>query len=295
MSKVNFKGLGVALITPFREDGSIDFEALSRLLDYQMDHGTDYIVALGTTAETPTLSREEKAAVVRFIVDKVNGRIPVIMGVGGNNTAALAEELRTTDFTGVSAVLSVTPYYNKPTQEGLFQHYCALSQATPLPVILYNVPGRTGVNMTAETTLRIARHCSNVIAVKEASGNLDQIKAIIDGAPEGFRVISGDDAVTTAVIEMGGIGVISVFGNAFPGEMAWLVRNALEGDAVHARKKMEDDFNALFHLIFVEGNPAGVKCLLHLKGMVENRLRLPLVPVSEKTQQLIKRELDKFN
>lgn len=295
MSKVNFKGLGVALITPFREDGSIDFEALSRLLDYQMDHGTDYIVALGTTAETPTLSREEKAAVVRFIVDKVNGRIPVIMGVGGNNTAALAEELRTTDFTGVSAVLSVTPYYNKPTQEGLFQHYCALSQATPLPVILYNVPGRTGVNMTAETTLRIARHCSNVIAVKEASGNLDQIKAIIDGAPEGFRVISGDDAVTTAVIEMGGIGVISVFGNAFPGEMAWLVRNALEGDAVHARKKMEDDFNALFHLIFVEGNPAGVKCLLHLKGMVENRLRLPLVPVSEKTQQLIKRELEKFN
>ena len=295
MTKVNFKGLGVALITPFREDGSIDFEALSRLLDYQMEKGTDYIVALGTTAETPTLSREEKAAVVRFIVDKVDGRIPVIMGVGGNNTAALAEELRTTDFTGVSAVLSVTPYYNKPTQEGLYQHYCALSQASPLPVILYNVPGRTGVNMTAETTLRIARHCPNVIAVKEASGNLDQIKTIIDGAPEGFRVISGDDAVTTAVIEMGGIGVISVFGNAFPGEMAWLVRNALEGDVVHARRKMEDDFNALFHLIFVEGNPAGVKCLLHLKGMVENRLRLPLVPVSEKTQQLIKRELEKFN
>lgn len=295
MTKVNFKGLGVALITPFREDGSIDFEALSRLLDYQMEKGTDYIVALGTTAETPTLSRQEKEAVVRFIVDKVDGRIPVIMGVGGNNTAALAEELRTTDFTGVSAVLSVTPYYNKPTQEGLYQHYCALSQASPLPVILYNVPGRTGVNMIAETTLRIARHCPNVIAVKEASGNLDQIKTIIDGAPEGFRVISGDDAVTTAVIEMGGIGVISVFGNAFPGEMAWLVRNALEGDAVHARRKMEDDFNALFHLIFVEGNPAGVKCLLHLKGMVENRLRLPLVPVSEKTQQLIKRELEKFN
>ncbi len=295
MTKVNFKGLGVALITPFREDGSIDFEALSRLLDYQLENGTDYIVALGTTAETPTLSRQEKAEVVRFIVDKINGRIPVVMGVGGNNTAALSEELRTTDFTGVSAVLSVTPYYNKPTQEGLFQHYCALSQASPLPVILYNVPGRTGVNMTAETTLRISRHCSNIIAVKEASGNLDQIKAIIDGAPEGFRVISGDDAVTTAVIEMGGIGVISVFGNAFPAEMAWLVRNALEGDAVHARRKMEEDFNTLFHLIFVEGNPAGVKCLLHLKGMVENRLRLPLVPVSEKTQQLIKGELDKFN
>lgn len=295
MSKVNFKGLGVALITPFREDGSIDFEALSRLLDYQLDNGTDYIVALGTTAETPTLSRKERVEVVRFIVDKINGRIPVVMGVGGNNTAELTHELRTTDFSGVSAVLSVTPYYNKPTQEGLFQHYCALSQASPLPVILYNVPGRTGVNMTAETTLRIARHCSNIIAVKEASGNLDQIKAIIDAAPEGFRVISGDDSITTAVIEMGGIGVISVFGNAFPKEMAWLVRNALEGDAVHARRKMEEDFNALFHLIFVEGNPAGVKCLLHLKGMVEDRLRLPLVSVSEKTRQLIQRELDKFN
>lgn len=295
MSKVNFKGLGVALITPFNEDGSIDFEALSRLLEYQLENGTDYIVALGTTAETPTLSKKEKADVVRFIVEKINGRIPVVMGVGGNNTAALADELRTTDFTGVSAVLSVTPYYNKPTQEGLFQHYCVLSQASPLPIILYNVPGRTGVNMTAETTLRIARHCRNIIAVKEASGNLDQIKTIIDGAPEGFRVISGDDSVTTAVIEMGGIGVISVFGNAFPKEMRWLVHSALDGNAVNARNKMDQDFSRLFHLIFVEGNPAGVKCILYLKGMVNNRLRLPLVPVSENTLQEIKKELSRFS
>ena len=295
MTNIHFQGLGVALITPFSDDGSIDFDALSGLLDYQLENGTDYIVALGTTAETPTLSKKEKADIVRFIVEKINGRIPVVMGVGGNNTAELVKELQTTDFTGISAVLSVTPYYNKPTQEGLFQHYCALSQASPLPIMLYNVPGRTGVNLTAETTLRIARHCSNVIAVKEASGNLDQIKAIIDGAPEGFRVISGDDSVTIAVIERGGIGVISVFGNAFPKEMAGLVHSALEGDAANARNKMEQDFNRLLHLIFVEGNPAGIKCILHLKGMVKNKLRLPLVPVSAKTEKLISDELDRLS
>lgn len=294
MSNIHFQGLGVALITPFREDGSIDFDALSRLLDFQLDNGTDYIVALGTTAETPTLDKKERAEVVRFIVEKVNGRVPVVMGVGGNNTAELTADLKNTDFTGISAILSVTPYYNKPTQEGLFQHYCALSEASPLPVILYNVPGRTGVNMTAETTLRIARACNNVIAVKEASGNLDQIKTIIDGAPMGFQVISGDDAVTTAVIELGGIGVISVFGNAFPREMSWLVNSALKGDAITARNKMEEDFNRLFHLIFVEGNPAGVKCILHLNGMVHNTLRLPLVPVSSLTAKQISEELAKL-
>lgn len=295
MSKVNLKGLGVALVTPFNEEGSVDYEALSRLLDFQLENGTDYIVALGTTAETPTLSGKEKVAVVRFIVQKVNGKIPIVMGVGGNNTAFLVEELKTTDFTGISAVLSITPYYNKPTQEGLFRHYCALSQASPLPLILYNVPGRTGVNLTAETTLRIARHCGNVIAVKEASGNLEQIKAIIDGAPEGFHVISGDDAATTAVIELGGTGVISVFGNAFPKEMAWLVKNALEGNAENARNRMQEEFSGLFHLMFVEGNPAGVKCMLNIKGMVRNVLRLPLVPVSEQTYQQIKSALAKFS
>ncbi|NCB24262.1 MAG: 4-hydroxy-tetrahydrodipicolinate synthase [Bacteroidia bacterium] len=287
--------MGVALITPFCSDGSIAFDALSQLLDYQLGSGIDYIVALGTTAETPTLTKKERAAVVRFIVEKVDGRIPVVMGVGGNNTADVVDDLRSADFTGISAVLSVTPYYNKPTQEGLFQHYHALSQASPLPIILYNVPGRTGVNMTAETTLRIARSCKNVVAVKEASGNLDQIKAIIDGAPQGFHLISGDDGITTAVIQMGGIGVISVFGNAFPKEMAWLVESALKGNALDARNKMERDFNRLFHLIFVEGNPAGVKCILHLKGMIENILRLPLVPVSEKTMLEIKEELGRFS
>ncbi|SEA10891.1 dihydrodipicolinate synthase [Porphyromonadaceae bacterium NLAE-zl-C104] len=291
MSKFDLRGLGVALITPFKEDNSIDYEALSRLVQFHLESGTDYIVALGTTAETPTLSKKEKHEVVRFIVEQVNGKIPVVMGIGGNNTADLVNDLESTDFSGINAILSVTPYYNKPTQEGLYQHYRALSQASPLPVILYNVPGRTGVNMTAETTLRLAKDCGNIVAVKEASGDLNQIKEIIDKAPEGFHVISGDDAITTDVIALGGIGVISVFANAFPGEMAWLVKNALEGNAADARRKMNDDFEALFHLMFVEGNPAGVKCLLYLKGMIENRLRLPLVPVSEKTLQEIKKEL----
>jgi 4-hydroxy-tetrahydrodipicolinate synthase len=191
MSKFDLRGLGVALITPFKEDNSIDYEALSRLVQFHLESGTDYIVALGTTAETPTLSKKEKHEVVRFIVEQVNGKIPVVMGIGGNNTADLVNDLESTDFSGINAILSVTPYYNKPTQEGLYQHYCALSQISPLPVILYNVPGRTGVNMTAETTLRLARDCSNIVAVKEASGDLNQIKEIIDKAPEGLTLFQG--------------------------------------------------------------------------------------------------------
>ena len=290
-----FKGLGVAMVTPFTSSNEIDYPATGRLIEHLIQGGVNYLVVLGTTGESVVLSDKEKRQLVSYVVERNNGRLPVVMGVGGNNTADVVDDLRSADFTGISAVLSVTPYYNKPTQEGLFQHYHALSQASPLPIILYNVPGRTGVNMTAETTLRIARSCKNVVAVKEASGNLDQIKAIIDGAPQGFHLISGDDGITTAVIQMGGIGVISVFGNAFPKEMAWLVESALKGNALDARNKMERDFNRLFHLIFVEGNPAGVKCILHLKGMIENILRLPLVPVSEKTMLEIKEELGRFS
>ena len=293
MAKTIFSGLGVALVTPFKKDKSVDYEALIRLVDFHLQHGTDYLVALGTTAETPTLTAEEKSEIVHVIVRHAKG-LPVVMGVGGNNTAELVHTLRTSDFTGVSAILSVTPYYNKPTQEGLFQHYRALSEASPLPVILYNVPGRTGVNMTAATTLRIAGNCPNVIAVKEASGDLAQIETIIAGAPEGFHVISGDDAVTTAVVSAGGIGVISVFGNAFPQEMSWLVKSVLQGNADAARQKMEKDFHNLFRLMFVEGNPGGVKCLLHLKGLIANELRLPLVPVSKETESEIERELTRF-
>jgi 4-hydroxy-tetrahydrodipicolinate synthase len=292
MPNVNLKGVGTALITPFTKEGSIDFDSLALLVDFQLNSGVDYIVVLGTTAETPTLSAKEREQIVRFVVDKVQRKVPVVMGVGGNCTTELVNTLTTFDFSGISAILSVTPYYNKPTQEGLYRHYCALSQTSPLPIILYNVPIRTGVNMTVETTLRIARECKNVVAIKEASGDLAQIKEIIDGAPAGFHVISGDDSVVTSVIEMGGIGVISVFANAFPKKMAQLVQSVFAGDSEKMAEKMAKDFDKLLYLMFVEGNPAGVKCLLHLKGMVENEVRLPLTPVSEETRKQISEELN---
>lgn len=295
MSTSDFSGLGVALITPFKEDGSVDFDALSLLIKHQLNNGTDYIVALGTTAETPTLTTNEKKEIVSFIVKQVNNKIPIVVGVGGNNTAALVDEIKNFDSTGISAILSVTPYYNKPTQEGLFQHFQAVSDASSLPIILYNVPGRTGVNMSVETTLRIASQCNNVIAIKEASANLNQINEIIKNAPKGFHVISGDDSMTTSVIEMGGIGVISVFGNAFPKEMSQLVNNALAGNTVSFRSEMDDKYSELFHLIFIEGNPAGVKSILSQMGLIKNKLRLPLLSVTEKTHLLIKEALIKVN
>ena len=294
MSAIHLEGMGVALVTPFRKDKAVDFEALDRLLDFHLENGTDYIVALGTTAETPTLSESEKSEIVSAVVRKIGGRMPIVMGVGGNNTAGVVQQLKTLNFDGVDAILSVTPYYNKPTQEGLFQHYRAISEASPRPVILYNVPGRTGVNLTAETTLRIARECKNVVAIKEASGNLDQIRAIITGAPEGFKVISGDDATTIDIVESGGIGVISVFGNAYPKQMNDLVHDALKGKIDEARKRMKTHFDELFRLMFVDGNPAGVKCVLHEMGLIENELRLPLVPVTENTRKLIVEEMKKF-
>jgi 4-hydroxy-tetrahydrodipicolinate synthase len=294
MSAIHLEGMGVALVTPFRKDKAVDFEALDRLLDFHLENGTDYIVALGTTAETPTLSESEKSEIVSAVVRKIGGRMPIVMGVGGNNTAGGGQQLKTLNFDGVDAILSVTPYYNKPTQEGLFQHYRAISEASPRPVILYNVPGRTGVNLTAETTLRIARECKNVVAIKEASGNLDQIRAIITGAPEGFKVISGDDATTIDIVESGGIGVISVFGNAYPKQMSDLVHDALKGKIDEARKRMKTHFDELFRLMFVDGNPAGVKCVLHEMGLIENELRLPLVPVTENTRKLIVEEMKKF-
>jgi len=294
MSAIHLEGMGVALVTPFRKDKAVDFEALDRLLDFHLENGTDYIVALGTTAETPTLSESEKSEIVSAVVRKIGGRMPIVMGVGGNNTAGVVQQLKTLNFDGVDAILSVTPYYNKPTQEGLFQHYRAISGASPRPVILYNVPGRTGVNLTAETTLRIARECKNVVAIKEASGNLDQIRAIITGAPEGFKVISGDDATTIDIVESGGIGVISVFGNAYPKQMNDLVHDALKGKIDEARKRMKTHFDELFRLMFVDGNPAGVKCVLHEMGLIENELRLPLVPVTENTRKLIVEEMKKF-
>jgi 4-hydroxy-tetrahydrodipicolinate synthase len=294
MTKLNLTGLGVALITPFKDDGSVDYDALCRLIDYQIQNGADYIVALGTTAETPTLTADEKAKITRLVIDRVRGRAPVILGVGGNNTDAVAENLKTGDFRGIDAILSVTPYYNKPSQEGLYQHYKVVAEASLLPVILYNVPGRTGVNMSAETTLRIANDFGNVIAVKEASGDITQMDDIIKRKPVHFEVISGDDGVTFPLITLGAIGVISVIGNAFPKEFGRMVRLALAGDYQSALT-IHHSFSELFKLLFVDGNPAGVKSMLNMMGYIENRLRLPLVPTRITTFEKIRNVLIDLN
>ncbi len=286
--------MGVALITPFHEDETIDFQALARLIEYQIQNGIDYLVVLGTTAETPTLTEEEKAQVRAFVIEKVAGRVPIVLGMGGNNTRAIVEALKTGNFDGVNAILSVVPYYNKPSQEGIYQHYKAIATATKLPVILYNVPGRTGVNMTAETTLRLARDFDNIVAIKEASGNITQMDDIIKNKPADFMVISGDDGITFPLITLGAVGVISVIGNAFPREFSRMVRLALNGDYASALT-IHHRFTELFSLLFVDGNPAGVKCLLHAMGYIENQLRLPLVPTRITTYEKIRDVLQKLN
>lgn len=287
------KGMGVALITPFKEDETIDFDALARLVEHQIKSGTDYLVVCGTTAETPTLTEAEKEQIRAFVIQVNNGRLPIVLGVGGNNTKAVVEKLTTTDLEGVDAILSVTPYYNKPSQEGLYQHYAAIAKASPKPVILYNVPGRTGVNMTASTTLRLASEFKNICAVKEASGNFTQIDDIIKNKPEDFMVISGDDGITFPLITLGAVGVISVIGNAFPKEFSRMVRLALQGDYAKARQ-IHHRFTELIELLFVEGNPAGVKSMLALMGFIENKLRLPLVPNTIKTYEKIRQVLNQL-
>ncbi len=286
--------MGVALITPFKSDESIDFDALARLVEHQIKNGTDYLVVCGTTAETPTLTEKEKEEVTRFVLQCNAGRLPIVLGVGGNNTKAVVEKLQTYDFTGIDAILSVTPYYNKPSQEGLYQHYAAIAKASPVPVVLYNVPGRTGVNMTAETTLRLAKEFSTICAVKEASGNFTQIDDIIKNKPADFMVISGDDGITFPLITLGAVGVISVIGNAFPKEFSRMVRLALQGDYDGARK-IHHRFTELIELLFVEGNPAGVKSMLAVMGIIENKLRLPLVPNTIKTYEKIRVVLNELN
>lgn len=279
--------MGVALITPFKTDESIDFEALSRLVEYQIKNGTDYLVVCGTTAETATLTSNEIEEVTRFIIDCNAGRLPIVLGIGGNNTRAVVDSIKNTNLQGVDAILSVTPYYNKPSQEGLYQHYAAIAQATILPIILYNVPGRTGVNMLAQTTIRLANEFSNIVAIKEASGSFSQIDEIIKNKPTDFMVISGDDSITFPLITLGAVGVISVIGNAFPREFSRMVRLALEGDYQSARN-IHHRFTELIELLFVEGNPAGVKSMLALMGFIENKLRLPLVPNTIKTYEKIR-------
>ena len=289
-----FKGLGVALITPFAEDGSVDYTALGKLVDYQLQSGIDYMVVLGSTGETPTLTEEEKDTITRFVIGRINGRVPVVLGVGGNYTQAVADRLKNLPYEGVDAVLSVVPYYNKPSQEGIYQHYATLARASKVPIILYNVPSRTGVNMAAETTIRLANEFDNIIAVKEASGNMAQMEKIIKNTPDDFYVISGDDGLAYPAISVGAKGVISVIGNAFPKEFSRMVRLALAGDYMNALP-IHQQFTELFDLLFVDGNPAGVKSMLSAMGYIGNRLRLPLVPTRITTYESIRRVLIGLN
>ena len=279
-----FHGLGIALITPFKEDFSIDYEALENLVNYHLNNGADFFCILATTGESPCLSREEKDQLTAVIKRIVNGRVPILKYCGGNNTAAVVEEIKTTDWSGIDGILSICPYYNKPSQEGLYQHFKAIAKASPLPIVLYNVPGRVGVNMTAETTVRIASEFTNVVAIKEASGNLEQVDEIIKNKPKHFEVISGDDALTFPMIASGAVGVISVIGNALPKEFSRMIRLEFKGEYEPARK-IHYQFTELYKLLFVDGNPAGCKALLNDMGMIENVLRLPLVPTRIETKQ----------
>lgn len=283
-----FKGTGVALVTPFNSDKSVDFDALRKLVQLQLNGGTDFLVVMGTTAESPTLSDEEKDAILELVISENAGKIPVVYGVGGNNTAELIKKLQHLP-KGVDGILSVSPYYNKPTQEGIFQHFKAVSEASPVPVILYNVPGRTGSNMLAQTTLRLAQ-LPNIVAVKEASGNMDQIMEIISQAPEGFAVLSGDDAITMPLIACGAVGVISVVANALPEKFNSMVTSSLEGDFLSA-KAIHNDLLPITKMFFEEGNPGGVKVALENRGVMSNELRLPLVSVSSSLAERIKNEM----
>ncbi len=293
MKTLDLKGMGVALVTPFNKETDIDYAALERVLEHVITNGADYIVVLGTTGETATLTASEKAEVRRFVVEKTAGRLPLIVGMGGNNTRALVEEIKTCNISGYSAILSVVPFYNKPSQKGIFCHFAEVAKASPLPVILYNVPGRTGVNISAATTLRLAEKFPNIIGIKEASGNFKQIEELITNCQPGFQVISGDDALTYPLMSLGAVGVISVVGNAFTREFGKMARLCLKGDfksalPIHYR------FQKLYDELFVDGNPAGIKYLLHEMGLIENVLRLPLVPTSIETGNKIDRFLEDF-
>ena len=282
------QGTGVALVTPFKADGEVDVAALERLVHFQVENGTDYLVVLGTTAETPTLSTEEKELVKETVKRANGGRLPMVLGVGGNHTQAIVEQVRGVSAQDYAAILSVTPYYNKPSQEGLYQHYKAVAAATELPILLYNVPSRTGVNMDYRTTLRLAQEVPNIIGVKEASGNIVQIMHLLQGRPEGFLVISGDDATALPTVLLGGDGTISVLGQAFPKRYSQMIRQGLEGKNQEANAIQYQLLEAM-ELIFKEGNPVGIKALLSLLELLDTpQVRLPLVSATEGRQRELK-------
>lgn len=285
-----FIGTGVALITPFNDDYSVDYQSLKKIVDFTLQNGADFLVALGTTSEAPTLNAEEKAKVVKTIVETANGRCPILLGMGGNNTAALVQSIKTQDFTGIDGILSVVPYYNKPNQRGMKAHFTAVADASPVPVILYNVPGRVGVNLQAATTVELASH-PNIVAVKEASGNLQQIMEILRDKPEDFRVLSGDDGITQPMMALGAEGVISVAANGYPKPFCEMVHKMLEGKNEQALP-LHYKMLKMNGLIFADGNPAGIKALMAHNGLCKNVLRLPLVPVSDTVRQDIENEYD---
>lgn len=288
-----FVGTGVALITPFKTDNSIDTDALRKVVKYQIENGVDYLVVLGTTAESATLTGEEKKLITETVVSANNGALPLVLGVGGNNTAGIAEELETTDLSSFDAILSVSPYYNKPTQEGVYQHFKMVSEASPVPVILYNVPGRTASNMLPETVKRLATDFDNIIGIKEAAGDIVQAMRLIAGVPEDFLIISGDDMITLPMVLAGGHGVISVIGQGFPTEFSEMIRLGLQKKAAEAYK-LHYKIAPSIDLIFAEGNPAGIKALLSKKELCENVLRLPLVKATEKLTGEINSFVDRF-
>ncbi|MBO5889875.1 MAG: 4-hydroxy-tetrahydrodipicolinate synthase [Alistipes sp.] len=293
MIQNKIKGVGVALITPF-DNYKVDYPALGRMVDHVIEGGVDYIVALGSTAETATLNIEERQQVYNYIVERTAGRVPIVVGMGSNNTQEIVEQLQSFDMHDAVAILSVVPYYNKPSQEGIYRHYIAVAEASPVPVILYNVPGRTGVNMTAETTLRLARATDKIIAVKEASGSLEQMQCIIDGKPEGFVVLSGDDGLTVELIKRGGDGVISVAANAFVQRFCGCIHNAMAGDIAVAEEDMEQMLKPI-DLLFKEGNPTSVKVMTNLMGLTTTEVRLPLVEGTKSLTEEMKETIEKYN
>jgi 4-hydroxy-tetrahydrodipicolinate synthase len=287
MSKNNkFKGTGVAIVTPFTKDGSIDFHALGKLVNFIIKGGVEYIVVLGTTGESVTLSKDEKELVVSFVIETVNKRVPVVLGLGGNNTKEIVTALKKDSFAGIDAILSVSPYYNKPNQRGIYQHYKAIAEASPLPIILYNVPGRTSSNITADTTIKLANDFKNIIAIKEASGNLEQCMKIIKYRPKDFLVISGDDMLTLPIIASGGDGVISVIANAYPKDFSEMTRQILAGKVKDAQK-LHYKLTDLIEQIFADGNPAGIKAVLDMLKVCPDNVRLPLVKVNKATQNAL--------
>lgn len=281
----------MAIITPFKNDSSIDFSSLEKVINHVINGGVNYIVLMGTTGESSTLTKDEKKALISFTLDTINKRVPLVVGIGGNNTQEIITQLKTTALKSVDGILSVAPYYNKPTQKGLYEHFKAIATCSPVPVIMYNIPGRTGCNISAETCLQLAHEFDTIVGVKEASGNMEQIMKIIKGKPENFQVISGDDLLTLPIIAAGGTGVISVIANAYPAEWSEMVNQCLKSNFKAAREIMFR-FTEIIELLFADGNPAGIKAAMSILNLCQNTLRLPLVPVSQQVHARLKKAME---